>query len=130
MTAIRKLCTALLVLAGAASGLSVTTAPAAASASAQHGCAWPNVCFYKTDADWRRQSPTATYKDMTPKFQPLGSRSRGSDWIHNSRNDDRALVRYTFGGSKGQLCLEPHQNVSLSDHTTVTSIKIEDSARC
>ncbi|MWA15989.1 hypothetical protein [Streptomyces sp. BA2] len=115
-------------LAGAAAFCLLKPAPAVASTA--YGCDWPKVCFYLTGDDWSRRAPTAGYEDITRHFQELGPRSKGADWVFNSRNDDRALIRYTFGGRTGEVCLGPNKSLSLGAHTTVTHIKIEDSRAC
>ncbi|WP_409239958.1 hypothetical protein [Streptomyces sp. PA5.6] len=121
--------TAATALVGAAAfALLLPSTPAAASTA--YGCDWPKVCFYLTGGDWSRRDPTAEYQDVTRHFQELGPRSKGSDWIFNSRNDDRALIRYTFGGSTGEVCLGPNKSLSLGAHTTVTHLKIEDARAC
>ncbi|MEU9558228.1 hypothetical protein [Streptomyces fumanus] len=107
----------------AAAGLS--TAPMA-SADTANGCTWPRVCFYLTDADWNSRKPTATYKDITSSPQNLGSRSRNSEWVFNSRNDDGALLYYAHGGT---LCLAPNAIVDNNDWV-VTAIKIMNSPSC
>src|SRR5512133_1329945 len=88
----------------AATGLMAFATPA--QAVANYGCSYPYVCFYLNSSDWAAASPTATYKDMG-YWQTLGSRSRGSFMVYNSRNDDGALLRFTDGRT---FCLNPSIN--------------------
>jgi len=107
----------------AAAGLA--TAPSA-SADTAHGCNWPRVCFYLTDANWNAQAPTAAYQDITSSPQNLGSSSYNSEWVFNSRNDDGALLYYTNGST---LCLHPN-NWADNNDWVVNRIRIMDSPTC
>ncbi|MEU3963942.1 hypothetical protein AB0F42_29780 [Streptomyces buecherae] len=109
----------------AALGATLVTAPDA-SAESKYGCAFPRVCFYKTQADWDAQRPTAAYKDKTSDFQELGPRARGAYAGVNSRNDDGALVR--FAGKPNAFCVGPNQAFRFS--AVVTHIRIVDSPTC
>lgn len=126
-----KIRKALATLTGAAllASVGVTlAAPSAAAAPAK--CPWPYVCFYKTSASWPDGTPSAMYRDVTDYYQDLGSASRGSDWIFNSRNDDRAWLRYVVNGRTKYHCLAPNSDIGFTSGATVTGIKIERASRC
>ncbi|MFC7309232.1 hypothetical protein ACFQVC_34115 [Streptomyces monticola] len=40
------------------------------------------------------------------------------------------MIRYTFSGRTGEVCLGPNNSLSFGAHTTVTHIKIEDARAC
>jgi hypothetical protein len=103
-----------------------------AAAESYNGCAWPRVCFYLTLDHWWAGTPTAAFQDVTSSYQNLGSRSRGSDRVYNSRNDDRAWLRYVEDstGQVGYLCLNPNTTGIFWDGYTVTGVKIEWQANC
>lgn len=117
-----------------AAALSVAALAAAPSASAYdyNGCNWPQVCFYLTDSNWNNGSPTARYEDVTSSYQNLGTRSRGADWVRNTRNDDRAYLRYIrhSTGATEYLCLPPNSTAYFSSAYTVTGIRIDTAANC
>ncbi|NJQ00305.1 hypothetical protein [Streptomyces zingiberis] len=115
--------------ASALAAASLATAPAA-TADSYKGCAYPRVCFYLTDYDWNRSTPTASYRDVTPSYQNLGSRSRGANWVVNTRNDDRASLRYTTGSGTRYLCLPPDHHINFPAGMTVTGIRIDTAATC
>ena len=128
---------AAIVLGGALGGTTPAQAaptPVAAASSvtaaAPSQCPWPYVCFYKTSASWPDGSPSAMYKDVTDYYQPLGSASSGSDWVYNSRNDDRAWLRYVFNGQTKYHCLAPNSDIGFTSAATVTGIKIEKASSC
>ncbi|MGW6054442.1 hypothetical protein [Streptomyces sp. NPDC055189] len=124
---IAVVCTAVAGLAATA----LATAPAA-SADSYNGCAWPRVCFYQTNSQWNSASPTAAYQDVTTAYQNLGANSRGADWVNNTRNDDRAYLRYVVNssGATQYLCLSPNHHVNFSSAYTVTGIRIDTAATC
>lgn len=64
--------------------------------------------------------------------QTLGSRSRGSDRVYNTRNNDRVWLRYTVDstGATGYLCLNPDTVGIFDPGYTVTGVKIEWTERC
>jgi hypothetical protein len=120
-------------LTGALAALgSVPLSAAPASAHDSNGCAWPRVCFYLTMNDWWAGTPTSAFRDVTDYNQNLGSRSRGSDFVRNSRNDDRAWLRYTVNstGAVEYVCLNPNTQIWFADGYTVTGVKIEWAERC
>lgn len=77
-------------------------------------------------------APTASFQDVTSYYQNLGSRSRGSDRVYNSRNDDRVWLRYVENstGQVGYLCLNPNTLGIFEAGYTVTGVKIEWAASC
>lgn len=108
----------------------LATAPSA-SADTYNGCVWPRVCFYLTSTDWNNGAPNAAFQDVTSYYQNLGSRSRGADYVHNSRNDDRAYLRYiNASGGTSYLCLPPNATAYFPPATTVTGIRIDTAATC
>lgn len=121
---IRKVVTLGAVTALLSSGAVVAAAPQASATSA-YGCPWPYVCFYKTDADWYANHPTSMYRDMG-YWQHLGANARGATYVYNSRNDDGALFRDTWGW---YLCVGPNDIARLAPYV-VTDIVITDSPTC
>ncbi len=119
------------VATAAVAATALATAPTA-SANTYNGCLWPGVCFYLTDSDWNKAAPTASYQDVTTSFQNLGIRSRGADWVHNSRNDDRAYIRYIVNGTNETRysCLPPNYTTRFPPEFTVTGIRIDTAAAC
>lgn len=111
-------------LAFAAGMVLVQASPASAVSMA--GCAYPRVCFYLTASDYWNNSPTAAYQDVTSSWQVLGSKSRGSDYIVNTRNDDVAYLHFTNGAV---LCLEPN-SIAYEPSRTVDKIRISYSSTC
>ncbi|MEV6180608.1 hypothetical protein ACIHAR_36255 [Streptomyces sp. NPDC052016] len=103
-----------------------------ASADSYNGCAYPRVCFYPTVSNWNSASPAAAYQDVTTSYQNLGSRSRGADYVHNTRNDDRVYLRYTRNstGATEYLCVLPNQTAVFSSAYTVTGIRIDTASTC
>ncbi|GGT24205.1 hypothetical protein [Streptomyces chromofuscus] len=122
------------VIGMATAGLAATalvTAPTA-SATSYNGCGWPRVCFYMTDSNWYNGSPTAAYQDVTTSYQNLGTSSRGANWVYNSRNDDRAYLRYVYDstGATGYRCLPPNHYQQFPSGYTVTGIRIDTASTC
>ncbi|WP_217250974.1 hypothetical protein [Streptomyces sp. AC602_WCS936] len=122
------------VVATAAAALATTTmvtAPAA-SADSRRGCDWPRVCFYLTSSDWNDDDPTAAFQDVTTSYQNLGSRSRGANYVVNTRNDDRVYLRYIHNGTgaTSYLCVDPNHNQNFSNTFTVTGIRIDTASSC
>ncbi|MGW1884928.1 hypothetical protein [Streptomyces sp. NPDC001970] len=101
-----------------------------ASATSANGCLYPRVCFYLTASNWNAGAPTAAYQDVTSYYQNLGSGSRGADFIQNTRNDDRAYIRWVYNGTTQYYCLPPNQSVQFSSSVTVTGIRIDSAATC
>ncbi|KAA1418414.1 hypothetical protein FE697_020280 [Mumia zhuanghuii] len=120
------------VVAAVAAFVAVTMGASPASAESFNGCAWPRVCFYLTMDHWWAGTPTSSFQDVTSSYQNLGSRSRGSDWVHNSRNDDRVWLRYTVNstGAVEQVCLNPNTMIHFDGAYTVTGVRIEWADRC
>ncbi|MEU8133114.1 hypothetical protein [Streptodolium elevatio] len=119
----RKLLVTAATLAMSAGSLALTTTQA--SAVSGKGCDWPKVCFYLTQAKWNANSPTAAFQDMD-YWQTLGSQSRGSKWVWNSRNDDGALLHFTDGHT---MCLSANSYAYVGGYT-VDKIKIVNPANC
>ncbi|MEU6578754.1 hypothetical protein [Streptomyces sp. NPDC046805] len=118
----------------AAAGLLTVGAPPA-SADSHYGCTYPRVCFYLTDADFLNDHPTAAYQDVTSYYQNLGSTSRGANWVLNTRNDDRAYIRYVENGQVKYLCVTPDDGsggsiVEFGPSETVTGIRIDWAPTC
>jgi len=125
MTA-RKIMAACAALA-AIGGVAVTASPAAAEATV-HGCAYPRVCFYLTEARWDANSPNAAYQDADYN-QTLGPNSKGADVVYNSRNDDTVLLR--IGSTNNAICLNPNGAVDNDASVSVTAIRIRSTpAKC
>ncbi|MFS8198494.1 hypothetical protein ACLVWQ_07365 [Streptomyces sp. CWNU-52B] len=93
---------------------------------------YPRVCFYLTDAQWADGAPTAAYRDVTTGYQNLGSQSRGANWVNNTRNDDRAYLRYIVvsTGATQYTCLPPNHHQQFSSNFEVTGIRIDTAATC
>ncbi|MFD0502032.1 hypothetical protein ACFQ0G_01920 [Streptomyces chiangmaiensis] len=117
--------------AAALAATALVTAPTA-SATSYNGCTYPRVCFYLTDSQWNGGTPTAAYQDVTTGYQNLGPNSRGANWVNNTRNDDRAYLRYIVNstGATQYLCLLPNYHVNFSSAFTVTGIRIDTAATC
>jgi hypothetical protein len=122
------------IVGTAAAAFAATALAAAPTASAYdyNGCRWPRVCFYLTDSNWNNGSPTAAFQDVTRYYQNLGSNSRGANWVRNTRNDDRAYLRYIRNSTGGTeyLCVLPNQTAYFSSAYTVTGIRIDTAATC
>ncbi|MFJ4568516.1 hypothetical protein ACIP4U_33630 [Streptomyces caelestis] len=109
----------------------IATAPNAA-ADSHKGCVYPRVCFYPTVTQWNNSAPTAGYQDVTSSYQNLGPNSRGADYVHNTRNDDRVYLRYTYNptGQTGDLCVNPNTTAIFNSNFTVTGIMIQTAPSC
>ncbi|MFG3552259.1 hypothetical protein [Streptomyces sp. NPDC047725] len=123
------------IIAGALAFASaaLTMAPtASATAAAYKNCEYPRVCFYLTDSDWNNSAPSAAYQDVTSSYQTLGTYSRGSNWVLNTRNDDRAYLRYTVNstGATQYVCLPPGNQIYFSSAYTVTGVRIDTASTC
>ncbi|MFF7328232.1 hypothetical protein [[Kitasatospora] papulosa] len=128
MTAIKRIAAAAAV--GAVfTGTALAVAPTA-SATSYNGCEYPRVCFYQTQPDWTIGMPDAAYQDVTSYYQNLSSRAYGADWVYNSRNDDRAKLRFTNGGQTYYKCIPPNGTIQFSSASTVTGIRIDTAAAC
>ncbi|NEA64392.1 hypothetical protein [Streptomyces sp. SID12488] len=103
-----------------------------ASADSYNGCTYPRVCFYLTTSDWNSGSPNAAYQDVTTGYQNLGANSRGADRVHNTRNDDRAYLRYIRNstGATEYICVLPNVTAVFTSAYTVTGIRIDTAATC
>ncbi|MEV2192689.1 hypothetical protein AB0I02_17125 [Streptomyces phaeochromogenes] len=120
------------VVATAATALAtagLATAPTA-SADDYNGCGWPRVCFYLTDSDWNNGEPTAAYQDVTSYYQDLGPNSRGAKRVRNTRNDDRARIRYVSQSVTYYTCVAPNTTHGFGPGITVTGIRIETQSTC
>ncbi|MGH1563102.1 hypothetical protein [Mumia sp. DW29H23] len=103
-----------------------------AAADSFRGCAYPRVCFYLSASDWQASRPTAAYQDVTSSYQNLGSRSRGADWMTNTRNDDRVWVRYVVNATGAVVyeCIPPNTSLYVPSAFTLTGVKIEWASAC
>jgi hypothetical protein len=119
-----RLFAACLTAALSATGAVAVATPAQAVSA--YGCSWPRVCFYLTQPDWDRRVPTASFQDRG-YWQNLGSRSRGSFMVYNSRNDDGAVLEYTTGR---RTCIYPNENHAVGYDGIVHRIKIVDDPYC
>ncbi|MGW6684154.1 hypothetical protein ACWGBO_30310 [[Kitasatospora] papulosa] len=128
MTAIKRIAAAAAVGAFF-TGTALAVAPTA-SATSYNGCEYPRVCFYQTQPDWTIGMPDAAYQDVTSYYQNLSSRAYGADWVYNSRNDDRAMLRFTNGGQTYYKCIPPNGTIQFSSASTVTGIRIDTAAAC
>ncbi|MFB6839089.1 hypothetical protein [Streptomyces sp. NPDC056361] len=108
----------------------VTLTSSPASATSRKGCPYPNVCFYLTKADYTDNHPTAMFKDFTTGFQTLGAQSRGAKAVVNTRNDDRASIKFLDGGNEYTTCLPPNQDWPVQSGITVTKLRIESQSAC
>ncbi|MFI6334148.1 hypothetical protein [Streptomyces sp. NPDC050535] len=119
-------------LAGIGLGASAALFIAApqAQAASYNGCIYPRVCFYQTLADWNAAAPNAAYQDVTTAYQNLGSSSRGADHVWNTRNDDRAMIRYLYQGGTYYTCLAPNSGRTFPSSMTVTGIRIDTASTC
>jgi hypothetical protein len=113
------------VVGAAIAGTFAVASPAQADSA--NGCAYPRVCFYKTGNDWSTDHPTAAFQDVTSGYQTLGTQSRGSYGVYNTRNNDGALLHFTNGQTR---CLTPNRFLWAQDVGTVDKIRIMDSASC
>ncbi|GGJ80249.1 hypothetical protein GCM10011583_09740 [Streptomyces camponoticapitis] len=121
--------TALGVATAALFAASLMTAPTA-SAYSYNGCQYPRVCFYLTAANWNNAAPTAAYQDITSGYQDLGDRSRGAKYVRNTREDDRASLRYVdVNGTARYDCLPPNSTRSYTNDIVI-EIRIEDRSSC
>ncbi|MFB6945624.1 hypothetical protein ACFWGL_36330 [Streptomyces sp. NPDC060286] len=115
---------------GALASVGLATAPTA-SATTYNGCVYPRVCFYLTDAAWDSGTPTAAYQDITTSYQNLSPQARGAAWVVNTRNDDRAYLRYNYAGATHYLCLAPNKLTFFAvGKEIVTGIRIDTTATC
>ncbi|MET8571890.1 hypothetical protein [Streptomyces sp. NPDC004783] len=121
----KKLMAAGLALVCGTFGLTISNA-STASAGTAFGCGYPQVCFYKTQADWNAKRWTAAYKDLTSSYQTLSSGARGAYAVFNSRNDDGARLHFTDGHAE---CLEPN-TLMLTNGFVVDKIRIMTSPSC
>ncbi|MES5819530.1 hypothetical protein [Streptomyces sp. RG80] len=122
--------TAVVATAAAALAAGVLAAAPTASADDYNGCGWPRVCFYLTDSDWSDGDPTAAYQDVTSSYQTLGSNSRGANYVRNTRNDDRAYLRYINDGVTYYYCLAPNSTYHFQPSSIVTGIRIDTASGC
>jgi hypothetical protein len=119
-------------LAGIGVGATATlfiTAPQA-QAVTYNGCIYPRVCFYQTINDWNAAAPNAAYQDVTTAFQNLGPASTGADHVWNTRNDDRAWIRYTYQGGTYYTCIAPNSGRTFPSTMTVNGIRIDTASAC
>lgn len=106
-----------------------------ASAATEHGCAHPQVCFYRTAADFDREQPTAAYQDVTSEPQELSTTAYGAEVVHNSRTDDGALVTLVPAPGeppdrRSDVCVDPHVTLYIPASSHVSMVRIVDSPDC
>jgi hypothetical protein len=122
------------VIGTTAAAVAATTLAMAPTASADsyNGCGYPRVCFYLTQSNWNNANYTAAYQDVTTSYQNLGANSRGADWVHNTRNDDRAYLRYIRNstGATEYVCVPPNHSINFTSAFTVTGIRIDTASSC
>ena len=100
-----------------------------AQATTANGCTYPRVCFYKTSTDWDNNHPTAAYQDYGD--QALTTTARGSYYVYNTRNDDRAIITYTTGsGATRTKCVNPNRAAAIGEDGFATRINIQTTASC
>ncbi len=124
---LKKILSSSLATAACATVMVTIMDSAPALAGTANGCVYPRVCFYLTESNWTADSPTASYQDITSSYQTLGSSSRGSYAVWNSRNDDGALLHYTNGTT---YCLPPNRGNGHIRGEIVDKIRIMDSPTC
>lgn len=120
----RSRLSAVALLAGAATVAGGLVATPAQAGSAL-GCNYPRVCFWVTGNPYNGDPPTASFQDTY--YQTLGSRSRGADWVYNSRNDDGAKIFYSNGD---WVCIAPGELANLEPYGYAVAIDIMDSPYC
>ncbi|GAA2185135.1 hypothetical protein [Micromonospora lupini] len=113
---------ALLAIGATAAGGLVATPAQATSA---FGCNYPRVCFWVTGSPYDDAPPTASFQDNY--YQTLGSRSRGADWVYNTRNDDGAKIFYSNGD---WVCVSPGELAYLEPYGYAVALDIMDSPYC
>ncbi|GAA3776792.1 hypothetical protein GCM10022379_49900 [Micromonospora maritima] len=96
-----------------------------AQASSAFGCTYPRVCFWVTGSPYSGNPPTASFQDTY--YQTLGSRSRGAEWVLNTRNDDGAKIFYSNGD---WVCIQPDELAYLEPYGYAVAIDIMDSPYC
>ncbi|WP_237535599.1 hypothetical protein, partial [Streptomyces sp. SID3343] len=101
-----------------------------ASATSYNGCIYPQVCFYQNQARWNAANPNARYQDITSGYQNLSAAAHGANYVYNTRNDDRAWLRYTDNGQTNYTCLNPNSRDYFDGQEVLTGIKIESASHC
>ncbi|MGW1870028.1 hypothetical protein ACWCPS_31355 [Streptomyces mauvecolor] len=105
----------------AAATVPLTPAPSAsASPSPGFDCGYPYVCFYVGE------DGVGKFKDITSGWQTL-TRSRGAEYVVNTRHDDGALLHFTNGRT---ACVKPGATLHAPSIGTVDKLRITDSAQC
>lgn len=115
------------VLAAAAPALGTPSQ----AADAGHGCPELSLCFYKTEADWAADRPSATYQQVTRDPQELGPEAYGSYAVYSALGDVRALLTLLVAedGRNRGVCVSPgEQRVLYPD--TVTTLHIDEKSGC
>ncbi|WP_433672544.1 hypothetical protein ACQP06_13600 [Nocardia sp. CA-136227] len=121
----RRLAAAAAVLISMLGAFTAANAPQA-SADSRDGCPYPYVCFYLTKAKWDSRQPTAMFKDKG-YWQTLGSNSRGSYAVVNTRNDDAAMLKQADGYIG---CAGPGGSHLGYGNSPYVEIKIVDTPHC
>ncbi|MGW2863248.1 hypothetical protein [Streptomyces sp. NPDC001205] len=113
----------IVAVAGAVAAAAVLLAPASsASAATSSGfdCGYPYVCFYVGE------DGVGKFKDITSGWQTL-TRSRGAEYVVNTRHDDGALLHFTNGRT---TCVKRGATLYAPSIGTVDKLRITDSAQC
>jgi hypothetical protein len=98
-----------------------------AQAASPYGCNYPRVCFYKNVDSLLKNRPNAAFRDITPGFQKLGSRSKGAAYIISTRRDDTVYIHFTNGRV---TCLAPRGSLFTHYYGVADKIRISSSPRC
>ncbi|MBD0742408.1 hypothetical protein BG418_13085 [Streptomyces sp. CBMA152] len=108
------------VLVAAAGALMAPASSASAAPAQGLACDYPYVCFYVGEGG------VGKFKDITPGWQTL-TRSRGAEYVVNTRHDDGALLHFTNGRT---ACVGPGATLHAPSIGTVDKLRITDSPQC
>lgn len=106
----------------------MTLHPTEAQATTKYGCPYPFVCFMKGPYKSSSANVVAKYQDITPGFQKITAAASGSDWVYNSRNDDRAQI-ILEEEARPTLCVPPN-SVDTWTIKDPSHIRIQDASAC
>ncbi|GGU29519.1 hypothetical protein [Streptomyces violascens] len=107
------------VLAAAAT-LMAPASSASAAPTPGFECGYPYVCFYDGE------DGVGKFKDITSGWQTL-TRSRGAEYVVNTRHDDGALLHFSNGRT---TCVKPGATLYAPSIGAVDKLRITDSAQC
>ncbi|MER5887216.1 hypothetical protein ABT160_25625 [Streptomyces sp. NPDC001941] len=91
----------------------VTLQPTPAQATAKYGCPYPWVCFMKGPYKSSSAKVVAKYQDVTNYYQKVTPAASGSDWLYNSRNDDRVQL-VLEEETNAPFCVRPNSTETWS----------------